>query len=69
MSDKTPRFIELVSPDNKKSFIAIGEIIMVEQNPDGVNTVVTLRSLDKKTDQRSYLRFKEYLHKYHEIID
>jgi len=69
MSDKRPRFIELVSPDNKKSFVAIDEIIMAEQNPEGVNTVVTLRSLDKKVDQRSYLRFKEYLHKYHEIID
>jgi hypothetical protein len=69
MSDKRPRFIELVSPDNKKSFVAIDEIIFVEQNPEGVNTVVTLKSFDKKIDQRSYLRFKECLHKYQEIID
>ncbi len=68
MAEQKARFVELISPDNKKSLLAIEEIITIEQNPEGVNTLITLRNQDKKLDRRSYIQFKEHIDKNKDVI-
>lgn len=69
MTDNKPRFVEITSPDKKRTLVAIDEILTIEQNETASNTIITLKNSAKIIDRRMYIQFIEVLDKIKDIID